>query len=217
MDTIHLLVASHNHADHIGGIPAVLDRFPVLNYMENGMPATTRTYARIATLLEERGIPVLRASARSIDLGGGAVLRVLEGAPNARTQNDASIGIELAYGSFRAFFTGDAEGRQRSFWARDSLLTRAQLIKVSHHGSINGTDSSMLTRLKPCAAIISVGAKNGFGHPSPVVLRLLGDARVKAFRTDASGRVTVNADSTGAFTVAARQKRTQFATTCPVE
>ncbi len=188
-------------------MPAVLAAFPVRNYMENGMVSATQTYARIVTLLEERGIPVLRATRRRIDLGDGVVVRVLGSTPKARTQNDASIGVEVTYGRFRALFTGDAESRQREFWAGDSLKA-VQMLKVSHHGSVNGTDTTLLKSITPCAAIISVGAKNGFRHPSPEVLALLKSTKVTTYRTDLVGQVTITADSTGAFGVATGRRST---------
>ena len=215
VDTIDLAIASHNHADHIGGMPRVLETIPVRNYMENGMAATTRTYARIVTLLEERGIPVLRATPRRIDLGDGVTLRVLSSAPDPKSQNDASIGLELISGRFHALFTGDAEGRQRAFWSRDSLA-RIQLLKVSHHGSINGTDIAWLSPLHPCAAVISVGARNSFNHPSRQVIRLLDSAGARAWRTDRVGTVTVAADSSGTFHVTARERATAFMPTCEI-
>jgi len=202
VDTVHLAIASHNHADHIGGMPRVLENIPVGSYMENGMPATTRTYAHIVTLLEERGITVLRADPRRIDLGGGAFIRILSSTPDPKSQNDASIGLELTYGSFHALFTGDAEQRQRLFWSRDSV-GRVQVLKVSHHGSVNGTDRAWLEPLRPCVAIISVGAKNSFNHPSKAVERLLDSVRAKTFRTDRVGQVSLRADSNGTFTVSA--------------
>jgi competence protein ComEC len=216
VDTIHLAIASHNHADHIGGMPRVLATIPVRNYMENGMAATTRTYARIVTALEEQGIPVLRAEPRRIDLGGGASLRVLASSPKPRSQNDASIGLELTYGSFRALFTGDAEERQREFWSADTLLSAVQVLKISHHGSVNGTDARMLAPLRPCAAVISVGARNSFGHPSRRVLRLLDSTRVFTLRTDSRGEVTITADTTGAFRVATARppRRSSYSATC---
>lgn len=215
VDTLHLVIASHNHADHVGGMPRVLETIPVRNYMENGMAATTRTYARIVTLLEERGISVLKATPRRIDLGGGASLRILQSAPSPKSQNDASIGVELTYGGFHALFTGDAEERQRAWWARDSI-TAVQLLKVSHHGSINGTDLAWLTLLHPCVAVVSVGAKNSFNHPARAVMRLLDSTRVTAYRTDRAGQITVTADSTGAFTVstATSPRTTKFDQSC---
>lgn len=200
IDTVDLAIASHNHADHIGGMPAVLSTVHVRNYMDNGMVATTRIYMRVITLLEERGIPVLRAARRRIDLGEGVIIRIFAGTPEARTQNDGSIGVELIYGTFRAFFTGDAESRQRAFWATDSLW-HVSVLKVSHHGSINGTDAKLLHSLRPCVAVISVGARNSFGHPSPAVLRLLESSGITTYRTDRVGKVSINADSSGAFTV----------------
>lgn len=215
MDTVHLAVASHNHADHIGGMARVLETIPVRNYMENGMVAMTRTYARIVTLLEERGIAVLRADPRRIDLGGGAFLRVLPSSPDPRTQNDASVGLELIFGGFRALFTGDAEGRQRAFWASDSG-NKVHVLKVSHHGSSNGTDAQLLRRTQPCVAVVSVGRRNAFGHPSPRVIRLLDSARIATWRTDRVSDVVVVADSTGAFTVTAGQplRQSTFKPTC---
>jgi beta-lactamase superfamily II metal-dependent hydrolase len=216
VDTIHLAIASHNHADHIAGMPQVLDRLVVRNYMENGMVATTRTYARIVTLLEERAVPVLKATPRRIDLGGGASIRIFHSTPDPKSQNDASIGFELDYGSFHAIFSGDAEGKQRATWLREDSLVHAQVLKVAHHGSINGTDTAWLSRLHPCAAVISVGAKNSFGHPSPVVSRLLDSSAVVTYRTDRAGDVTVVADSTGSFAVwsRARQRPTKFDRSC---
>ena len=213
--TIDLAIASHNHADHIGGMPRVLETIPVRNYMENGMPATTRTYAHIVTLLEERGINVLRADPRTIDMGDGVTLRVLSSTPNPKSQNDASIGIELTYGKFHALFTGDAERRQRVFWSRDSI-PRVQLLKVSHHGSMNGTDRAWLAPLGPCAAVISVGARNSFHHPSPSVERLLDSAHVKTYRTDRVGQVSVTADSSGSFTISSGRpaRATTFDASC---
>jgi beta-lactamase superfamily II metal-dependent hydrolase len=216
--TIDLAIASHNHADHIGGMPAVLSSVHVRNYMDNGMPATTRTYARIVTLLEENGTAVLKSTRRRIDLGDGVIVRILAGAPNARTQNDASIGVEVSYGSFRAFFTGDAESRQRAFWATDSLRT-VSVLKVSHHGSSNGTDAKILRSLHPCAAVVSVGVKNSFNHPSPAVMRLLQSTGVTTYRTDRVGQVTLIADSTGTFTVAtgrSAKSPARFDRTCNV-
>jgi competence protein ComEC len=208
VDTIHLAIASHNHADHIGGMPAVLAKFPVRNYMENGMVATTQVYAQVVGLLEQREITVLNATPRTIDLGDGVSIRVLLSSPRARTQNDASVGIEVRYGRFRALFSGDAELRQREFWL-GSKLEPVQVLKVSHHGSENGTDRALLDAIRPCAAVISVGAKNSFNHPSPAVLALLKASAVAMYRTDVVGQITITADSTGLFRASTQRGKGQ--------
>jgi competence protein ComEC len=180
----------------------VLETIPVRSYMENGMPATTDTYERVVSTLQLRRTPVLKATPRRIDLGNGVSLRTLRSVPDPGSQNDASIGVELTYGRFRALFTGDAEEKQRGWWTGDSL-GRVQLLKLSHHGSANGTDASWLNPLRPCAAVVSVGTNNSFNHPSPGVMLLLESMRISTYRTDRVGQVSVTADSSGSFSLSA--------------
>jgi competence protein ComEC len=204
IDTLDLVVASHNHADHIGGMAAVIRSVVVRNYLENEMPQTTRTYADLVHALESRHVPVLRAVPRRIDLGGGASARVLVGLAGASSQNNRSIGLVVEYGRFSALFTGDAEGPERSYWADSASVTGLELLKIAHHGSINGTDSAFLAVVRPCVAVISAGNPNKFGHPSPVVTRLLQRDSIRAFRTDVDGAIMVSATTDGGMIISHR-------------
>ena len=189
VDTLDLVVASHNHADHIGGMAAVLSSVVVRNYLEHGMPQTTATYAALVRVLEQRHVPVLRAIPRRIDLGQGTSARVITGPATATTQNNRSIGLLVTHGAFSALFTGDSEGPERAYWEDSAGLGAITALKVSHHGSINGTDARFLNYTHPCIAIISVGNPNKFGHPSPRVLDELRTASVGVYRTDIGGQV----------------------------
>src|SRR5438132_11440592 len=91
IDTIDLLVASHNHADHIGGMVAVLSNTGVRYYMDNGVPQTTATYQRTIQAVGDSRAQYLRASDRAIRLGS-AQLRVLP-PPPSHDQNNSSVGL----------------------------------------------------------------------------------------------------------------------------
>lgn len=196
IDTLDLVVASHNHSDHVGGMTGVLESVVVKRYIDNGMPQATQTYRRIVSALERRGVEVLVPSPRTFAIGGGAELRVLPSSRAGKTQNDRSVGLLLSYGKFSALFTGDAEGLQRRYWMDSAGLQQVQVLKVAHHGSVNGTDARFLSLVRACAAIVSVGAVNGFGHPSARVLGLLGSSGIRVYRTDQVGDVNVFVDST---------------------
>jgi beta-lactamase superfamily II metal-dependent hydrolase len=169
----------------------VLRSFVVRRYVDNAMPQTTHTYESILSALEQRHVEVLKPSARQIGIGGGASIRILPSPADAKTQNNRSIGVMLDYLSFHALFTGDAEEQERAFWRDSAGLRAVDLLKVAHHGSINGTDTAFLRVVDPCIAVISVAAKNSFGHPSPATLRLLGARGVSPRRTDRDGELTV--------------------------
>jgi len=204
VDTIDLVVSSHNHADHIGGLPEVFYSFTVRAYLENGIPATTAVYARLLSRVEqEPGVVVLRPTARTIRLGTVTVL-VLPPSGVDRSHNNNSVGIEVNYGSFRELLTGDSEQAALSHWLAEGRAHPLTVIKVAHHGSWNGSISAWVKATHPAIAIISVGAGNEYGHPASNVERMWA-AEGRVYRTDRDGTVTITAMPDGKYTVQTRR------------
>lgn len=201
---VDLVVASHNHVDHIGGLAEVIRRYRPRFYLDNGLPATTLTYRRVLEAVQSAGSQVLEPTSRQIRIGEGAVIDVLPppGIP-AWDQNDNAVGLILSIGAFRLSLGGDAEQRQWDWWMEHhpKLFQRVQVHKASHHGSTNGDTPAALAWLSPKAVIISVGQNNGFGHPRPEMLRLYANHGSVIYRTDVNGTILVDVEPSGRHSI----------------
>lgn len=200
---VGLAIASHNHADHIGGLAEVLRTFRPRFYMDNGVPATTQAYTGLLEAVAEAGSQLLEPTQRRILLGDASLVVVPPPGIAAWDQNDNSIGMVLEYGNFRLSLMGDAEQREWAWWFTNhrDLLREVQVHKASHHGSANGDTSDGIVRLSPEAVAIGVGAGNSYGHPDAQTLRLYGQHGATVYRTDLNGTVIVEAQASGSYTV----------------
>ncbi len=192
------MVASHNHADHIGGMTAVLGGTVVRFYLDNGVPHTTATYQRTIQAVAASGAQYLRPTARTISLGA-ARIRVLP-PPTSGDQNNSSVGLLVEYGQFRALFSGDSELYELQYWLSNGSIPRVNVVKVAHHGSRNGTSAEWAEATRPQVAVISVG-RNSYGHPSPQVIQQWQRVDAHVHRTDLDGTVLVLANEDGSFVV----------------
>lgn len=201
IDTLHLVIASHNHADHIGGMPEVLSRFVVNAYLDNGVLHTTGIYRRtLSAVVREPNLQYLNATARTITLGSVA-LRILPPPHVNKSQNNNSVGVVVGYGRFRALFTGDSERTELRSWLRDGFGSRVTYLKAAHHGSANGTTAEWARITSPEIVAVSAGAGNRYRHPSARSLSIWRAAGAQIFRTDEDGTIRVTADAEATVSV----------------
>ncbi|WP_419858447.1 ComEC/Rec2 family competence protein [Candidatus Palauibacter irciniicola] len=198
---IDLLVATHPHADHIGGMAGVIAAFPVRFYMDNGEPHTTQTYRRLLAALDARPeITYLEASPRTLTLGE-VEIDVLPLLPRGTADhNDRSVTLLVRFGEFRAFLSGDSEVRQLTHLMNQGAVREVALLKAPHHGSDNGFTREFLNAARPRVVVISVG-RNSYGHPRPAALRAYEASGATVFRTDWHGHVSVQGRESGDYDV----------------
>ena len=207
VDTVDLAIASHNHADHIGGMAMVFRVAVVRAYVDNGIPHTTATYRRTLDAIErEPGLRYLQATDRAITVGSVTV-RIL-GSPRVDgTHNNNSVGVVIEYGQFRALYTGDSEIPELAGWLAAGRIPRVTMVKVAHHGSWNGTTAELVRATSPAIAVISVSARNAYGHPGPRVVDMWVAGKARVYRTDRDGEVEVLAKKDGSLTVRTARER----------
>jgi len=196
--SLDLIVLTHHHQDHYGGMEEVVRRFRPRVFLDSGSSHTTSHYLRLIELVRDRGIPTITPTERPrrIELGS-VVLTIFPRAPeDAADENDNSVGIRLQYGSFSALLPGDAERAERAWWERHvpDLISDCTVLKLAHHGSDNGTDARWPALIRPELAVASVGAGNEYGHPGSETLALLARFGIPLLRTDRDGTVVVQSD-----------------------
>jgi competence protein ComEC len=199
VEAIDLMIASHNHLDHIGGMDAILDSLPVRFYLDNGHPATTRIQRRVLERVESQGVTYLEPTRRSIALGS-AQLHVVPPPDGVAgdEQNNRSLTVVLEHGRFRALFTGDAEVQLLNALLASGDIPAVDVLKASHHGSRNGVTPGLLAQARPQVVVVSVGAGNQYGHPHAAAMRYFCSGGRRVFRTDQVGDVVLDIDAAGA-------------------
>ena len=206
--SLDAVILTHPHADHLTGLLDIVDRYNLSTYYSANTPADSKVYELLRAKLADKKVSAkeLHKGRRIADMSG-LTLRILYPSLEVSRKadlnksnldlNSLSIVSFITYGNFSALLTGDAEGK-----ILDDLSSEAgdiDFLKVPHHGSKAGMSDYLLNSTKPELAIISVGKKNRYGHPSGLSLDLLKKHKVKILRTDVDGEVEIVSDGKSYF------------------
>ena len=193
------VVMTHPHSDHIGGLVSVLEAVPVDTVWDTFSEYGSWTYNQLLESFKQKGV-VYRQPNRgeTIFIDEKTSLQIL--APdstmvkNEHNVNNMSIVFRLIHGKVTVLFTGDLEKEGDHLLLSLQSYLDSDVLKVAHHGSITSTTQPLLDMITPELAVISVGRKNKFKHPSPIVIQRLLDANVRIHRTDRDGAIWLNSD-----------------------
>jgi competence protein ComEC len=191
-----LMVATHGDADHLGGLPAVLEALPPRVVLEPGEPLGRPLYLEfLADVERDRAAWHPARAGDTIELDG---VRFEVLSPDStwanlpEDVNDHGVVLLVTYGSTRLLFQADAGLPVEARLA--GRVGHVDVLKVGHHGSRSATSDAWLDELTPSEAVISVGAHNTYGHPAPEVVARLLHHHVTTFRTDQLGTITFTTD-----------------------
>jgi competence protein ComEC len=192
---LDIVVLTHAHSDHMGGMAAVLRNFRPRELWIGAEPRSA-AFADLLTEAAMLGIPIREMRAGDRVQWDGVAMTALAPAANYSNSgapaNDDSLVLRLQYGRASALLEGDAEAPSERAMVSSALaagppLGPNTLLKVGHHGSRTSTTPQFLELAAPADAVISVGRGNSFGHPRPEVIDRLAAAHAHVFRTDRFG------------------------------
>jgi competence protein ComEC len=194
---IDLLIASHPHADHIGGLIEVLHAMPVGEVWTSGASHTTGMFETFLDAIANAKVPYHEAQTGDTIALGSLQFAVLRSDPHAADLNDTSLVLRLADQHVSFLFTGDAERPSEEALLRtahDQLTST--ILKVGHHGSSTSSSPAFLAAIRPQVAVYSAGRSNSYGHPHQETIRALEAAGALIYGTDRDGTVVVSTNGT---------------------
>ena len=192
--SIDLLVATHPHEDHIGGMIEVLRSLPVGKVWDSGYNHGSNVQKEMLAIIRRKNIRFGRPRAGFIEERGEVKIEVL--APReaisgtASDANNNGVVVRVSFGEVSFLMMADVEEPGRG---KIGAFPKSTVLKVSHHGSRNGTDPELLRQVAPEVAILSYGRGNSYGHPHRETTRLLSETGVKSYAT-ANGDIEITTD-----------------------
>jgi competence protein ComEC len=197
MTQIDVMIATHGHSDHIGGLGSVLEAVPVRQLIHADAPDPGMN--PLLHKARKMGVPTVMAREGDILLAEeGLNLQVIYplletwNMPQSATTsaNEYSLVTKLDYGAFSALFTGDIGAETEGRILADGAMVDCDLMKIAHHGSRYSSAQRFIEATTPSLAIASVGV-NRYGHPHPDVMNRLREQGVRVYDTLNFGGILV--------------------------
>lgn len=199
VEELDYLIISHPDQDHIGGMPRVLELFPVETWVDPAIPTTNQTYAQVLETVIDQDIPaILARQGEQLLLGDTVTLELLWPVDDMLTSggepdsNENSAVVRVTYDGVSVLIPGDLENRgERALIDQYGADLLSDVLVAGHHGSNTSSSGAFLDAVAPDVAIISAGEDNPYGHPHDEVLQRLRFRGIAIYRTDVDGTVNV--------------------------
>lgn len=194
IEHIDVMVASHPHEDHIGGLSGALNACSVGTIYSPVTEYDIKTFSSLLKYAGKQGLSLTIPAVGDTFTVGSAVATFLSPAKAYDNTNDLSLVVRIVYCDTSFLFTGDAEWDAEHDMVDAGLELSSTLLSVGHHGSNTSSSYVFLREVMPEYAVISVGKDNSYGHPSEDVLSRLRDVGALVYRTDLQGTITCVSD-----------------------
>jgi competence protein ComEC len=198
VDDIEVMIATHPDADHIGGLDEVLYAFKVESVYAPKVSHTTQAYKDFLTAVKKEKLTIKTAKLDvTLPLKDKSIKAKFIGPVKEYKTSDLnnwSAVLHINYNKTSFLFTGDAELQSEKDMIAKKVLSKVDVLKVGHHGAKETTTDAFLKAVQPKYAVISVGAKNSYKHPTNEVLNRLKNVKATVYRTDKHGSIVVSSD-----------------------
>ena len=193
------VIATHPHEDHIGNMNTVLNSYKVQSFYAPKVYSYTKSFEQMIDSLKSNNLKInpIKRGCNTINLGFQTNVEVFSPINDTYdNENNYSPVIKISFGNNSFLFTGDAEKEieDKLILLNDDL--KADILKVSHHGSSSSTSDSFLNRVSPKYGVISVGKNNIYDHPNDTIISKLNTYNIDILRTDIRNNITLISDGT---------------------
>lgn len=200
---IDVVMISHLHSDHTGGVQRICEDFRIKNLILPEMSVNSE------------GLGAAQYAMNSVRKSGGGIYNAIQGMNfevgefditvlasfgELDDENNRSLFVMVEIGGKRFFFSGDAEKQAEKLLIKENLNLDCDVLKSAHHGSSTSNTEELLDKLTPRYAVISVGEDNSYGHPHDEIIEEYNKRGIEIFRTDINGNVTFYIEN-GKFSV----------------
>ncbi len=190
------MVATHPHADHVGGLSGALGTSSCEKVLSPVSDSDNSSFQKLEKTCSQKNIPIEVPKEGDTYMLGDATITILGPTDELPDDpNNNSLFFRLEYGTVSFLFTGDAEQMEQQLVMHNEYdLLRADVLKMPHHGSSNGASEAFMNAVDPDYAIISCGLGNSYGHPHEEIISLLQKHKTTLYRTDLQGDIVCTSD-----------------------
>ena len=200
VEQLQYVFCSHAHEDHVGGLAAVMAKFPAGHAYSPVTEGSTKCFNDFVKYTQQQGLQLEVPSVGTVWPLGSATVTLLGPVTQYSETNNTSLVLRIDYGDTSFLLTGDMENTAETDLVNSGANLKADVLQVGHHGSSTSTGYLFLNAVLPEMGVISCGAGNKYGHPHEETLSILRDAKVDVYRTDLQGTITIGSDGQS-FTV----------------
>lgn len=191
------VIGTHPHEDHIGSLDTIINTYDIDTLIMPAKAHTTKTFEDVVSAIEKKHLNITDPiPGKKYKLGDSefTILSPEKGKDYGDNYNNWSVGIKLENGKNRFILCGDAEKDSEKDMLDSKIDLKADVLKLSHHGSRTSTTDAFLKAVNPEYAVISVGKDNDYGLPDEENLEKLSKNKIKYFRTDELGTIVASSD-----------------------
>lgn len=200
---LDMIIATHPHSDHIGGLDTVMESFPVkrviIPKIADDVVPTTKTATDFLLAIKNQGIKPEYANPKNVYTFGKGKITVFAPVKEFDDLNNSSIGFRFDYNEQASFlFTGDMEKEAENAVLKEpDVNLKADVLKSGHHGSKTSSSKKFFEKINPQFCVISVGTDNSYNLPNKEILDRYSRGKATLYRTELSGDIVIGYDESG--------------------